>query len=463
MIDDLVKDIPKDDDDDILGLRNMIADTISRLSKGPEQRIRRMICKIDNPAYVAPENDAWRHDNSNSENEDDKMNEMVEKKLRYWFVKDGKRKRTPKISLVVPIPKEPTPKIVVKGIVERGSHKKTASKEPQSSLIDEPVVNPADLSQEGIDLTKVTLEKYIKITEESTAKDQSASVQVEGDTEKQVEDTVHEDSDDADDESTETEPMIDLATVGRGKVQMKKKPQKKRKGSDEENTTYTPTVQEKKKLIIKRKAVQIRVIPRNVRAKKGGASMPESQSGKSEKHMESSKGPEAVKEQHVEVQKNVGDDDYVEVRVSTPPPPPPKDQPIPERGEFSQPKNIVLPDMFEGVPKIRGELKDDFILGDEFDMFHDGSVKALEKKVSIPEKEKTKVEADRDELKRELEELMKVNEEIKTVMIKQAKKIKKMEGDVDDNAKLFDVLQSEISDLHVKNVKLNDINKTLII
>ncbi|MFS8019945.1 hypothetical protein Hanom_Chr15g01409821 [Helianthus anomalus] len=149
--------------------------------------------------------------------------------------------------------------------------------------------------------------------------------------------------------------------------------------------------------------------------------MPESQSGKSEKHMESSKGPEAVKVQsvevpkapevqkpEVEVQKNVGDDDYVEVRVSTPPsPPPPKDQPIPESGESSQPKNTVLPDIFEGFPNVRGELKDDFILGDEFDMFHDGSVKALEKKVSLLEKEKAKAEAGRDELKKQLEELTK--------------------------------------------------------
>ncbi|KAM0057693.1 hypothetical protein Hdeb2414_s0005g00161331 [Helianthus debilis subsp. tardiflorus] len=80
MIDDLVKDIPKDAND-ILGLRNKTADTISRLSNGPEPRVRRMICKINNPIYVAPENDAWRHDNSNSETEDDKMNEMVEKKF----------------------------------------------------------------------------------------------------------------------------------------------------------------------------------------------------------------------------------------------------------------------------------------------------------------------------------------------------------------------------------------------
>ncbi|KAM0009868.1 hypothetical protein Hdeb2414_s0007g00239301 [Helianthus debilis subsp. tardiflorus] len=54
MIDDLVKYIPKDADD-ILGLRIMTADTISRLSKAPDQRARRMICRIDNPAYVAPE------------------------------------------------------------------------------------------------------------------------------------------------------------------------------------------------------------------------------------------------------------------------------------------------------------------------------------------------------------------------------------------------------------------------
>ncbi|KAM0046519.1 hypothetical protein Hdeb2414_s0009g00317321 [Helianthus debilis subsp. tardiflorus] len=127
LLDELVKDIPKDADD-VLGLRNMTADTLSRLAKNPkkddpEPRARRMICKIDNPAYVAPENDAWTHDNSNSENEDDKMREMVEKKLRYWFVKDGKRKRTPKTSPAVPILKVP-PKIVVKHIFERGSLKR---------------------------------------------------------------------------------------------------------------------------------------------------------------------------------------------------------------------------------------------------------------------------------------------------------------------------------------------------
>ncbi|MFS7950144.1 hypothetical protein Hanom_Chr07g00579921 [Helianthus anomalus] len=75
-------------------------------------------------------------------------------------------------------------------------------------------------------------------------------------------------------------------------------------------------------------------------------------------------------------------------------------------------------------------------------MFHDASIKALEKKVSLLEKEKAKAEVDRDELKSQLEEMLKLNEEIMSVMIKQAKKIKKMEGDIDDNAELFELLSA---------------------
>ncbi|MFS7926828.1 hypothetical protein Hanom_Chr04g00301711 [Helianthus anomalus] len=172
--------------------------------------------------------------------------------------------------------------------------------------------------------------------------------------------------------------------------------------------------------------------------------MPKSQSGKTEKHMASSKGPEAIKEQHVEVpkepevqsvdkpeaevQKKASIDDYVEVNV--PPPPPPENLDIPES---SMPNNTVLPDIFEGFPNIRGEFKDDFIIGEEFDMFHDTSVKELKKKMSFRQKEKEKAEADRDALKKQVEELTKVNEEIKSVMIKQAKKLKKLEEDVQDN------------------------------
>ncbi|KAJ0776870.1 hypothetical protein HanLR1_Chr02g0050661 [Helianthus annuus] len=266
----------------------MTANTLSRLASyknpkkdDPEPRERRMICRIDNPGYVAPENDAWRLENSNSENEDDKLREMHEKKLRHWFVKDGKRKRTPKTS---PAPKVSTPKIVVKG----------PSRESQPRLIDEPVVNPADISQEGIDLTNVTFEQYLKHTEATIAKDQSTSVPAEGVKETEPEGVARTDSSDAGDNLTETESEIER--IGVGKVTLKKKPQKKKKkGSDEEDSTYMPTAVEKKKLRIKRKAVQTGVIPRNVRARKGGAFMPKSQSGKSEKHIETSKGPETVK------------------------------------------------------------------------------------------------------------------------------------------------------------------------
>ncbi|MFS8018049.1 hypothetical protein Hanom_Chr15g01387561 [Helianthus anomalus] len=92
-------------------------------------------------------------------------------------------------------------------------------------------------------------------------------------------------------------------------------------------------------------------------------------------------------------------------------------------------------------------------------MFHDASVKDLKKKMSLLEKEKA--EAERDELKKQLEELNKVNEEIKSVVIKRAKKIKKMNEDVDDNAKLFEKLSLEISELHMRNKNLNETNQTL--
>ncbi|KAL9995762.1 hypothetical protein Hdeb2414_s0771g00945361 [Helianthus debilis subsp. tardiflorus] len=426
MINDQVADIPKDPAD-VMTYRNMTGDTLKRLSQyklkkeEKEPRAKHSICKIENPGYVAPENDAWRHNNSNSEDETDRLRDMYEKKLRDWFVRDRKRKRTPKTSPAVSAPKVPTPKIVVKG----------PSKKSPTRLVDEPMLEPSDVLQ------------------------QATTTQHEGD--------VQSDSGDADDEATETEPEIDMAKVGHGKVQLKKKPQKKRKGSDEEDSTYLPTAKEKKKLRTKRKAVQSGVIPRNVRAKKAGATMPESQSGKSEKHIATSKGPETEIDQNVEVP-NVPEVQSVEkpeVVKEKAPESPEHVKKGADDAESSRPKKTVLPDPFEGFPNIRGELKGYILLDDEFDMFHDASVKDLKKKMSFLEKEKEKAEAERDELKQQLEELAKVNEEIKSVIIKHAKKIKNMEGDVDDNAKLFEQLSLEITDLHLKNTKLNEINQTL--
>ncbi|KAJ0667672.1 hypothetical protein HanPI659440_Chr17g0680371 [Helianthus annuus] len=257
-----------------------------------------MICRISKPAYVAPENDRWRHENCDSENENDNMSELVEKKTRWWFVKDRKRKRTPKTSPVVFIPKEPALKIVVKGIVKRGR----SSKEPQQILVDEPVLDPSEVVQQGADLLKHSLESFLQRNEEVTAqKEQSTSVQGESVKDKEPEGVARDDSSEADSESTETELELDLTTPGRGKAQLKKKPTKKQKGSDEEDSTYTPSDDERKKLRIKRKVVQTGVIPRNVRAKKAGATLPKDKDGKSEKHVTTSTVLEAEKTQSVEV------------------------------------------------------------------------------------------------------------------------------------------------------------------
>ncbi|MFS8006743.1 hypothetical protein Hanom_Chr14g01252761 [Helianthus anomalus] len=136
MIDDQLTDLPKDPADE-MNLRHMKSETLSRLSQykylkteESKPRARRMICKINNPGYVAPENDAWRHENSNSEDESGRLSDMHEKKLRYWFAKDGKRKRTPKASPTVTAPKV-TPKVVVKG----------PSKKSPPRLVDDPLLD----------------------------------------------------------------------------------------------------------------------------------------------------------------------------------------------------------------------------------------------------------------------------------------------------------------------------------
>ncbi|KAJ0800474.1 hypothetical protein HanPI659440_Chr03g0103431 [Helianthus annuus] len=442
MIDDQFKDIQKDNDD-ILGLRNMTSETITRLTKGPEPNSKRMICRINNLAYVAPENDRWRHENSSSDDEDERMSEMVEKKTRWWFVRDGKRKRTPKTSPAVYIPKEPVPKIVVKG----------PSKEPQQRLVDEQVFDPLSIPQEGIDLAKVTFEQFIQLNEAATAKDQGATVQAESVKATEPEGVVHDDSSESDDESTEIESELDPTTLGRGKAQLKKKPTKKQKGSDEEDSTYVPP-EKTKKLRAKRKAVQSGVIPRRVRAKKTGAALPKDKDGKSEKHVTTSKDQVAEKAQsveapkapevqtqsvpEVEIQKKTVGDDYVEItgyKAATPPPPPPKDQP-----ESSRPKD-TFPDLFGELPHAPGLYRDD-IPEEDYDMFNNEAVKELTKKVAKLEKDKAKAEAERDVLKKQVEELTQVNEEIKTVLIKQQEKLKKMKDDVHDNTQLFELLSA---------------------
>ncbi|MFS7968595.1 hypothetical protein Hanom_Chr09g00799411 [Helianthus anomalus] len=172
-----------------------------------------MICRINNPAYIAPENDAWRHQNSDSDNEEDKMRPSVESQQR---------------------------------------------------LVDKPVLDPSEVIKQGADALKHSLESYLKINEEVVAQKQQSSsaqpksVQAEG----VVQDVLSED----DSEATQSESEMDPTTLGKGKAKLKKKPTKRQKASDEEDSTYIHD--EPKKQREKRKAVQAGIIPRKVRAKK---------------------------------------------------------------------------------------------------------------------------------------------------------------------------------------------------
>ncbi|KAJ0788411.1 hypothetical protein HanPI659440_Chr05g0191361 [Helianthus annuus] len=381
LLDDQLSNLPKDPADE-LKLQHMSSEILNRLNKykglteDQEPRVKGMIGKIKNPNYVAPENDAWRHENSNSEDETDSLRGMHEKKLRFWFVKDGKRKRTPKVSPTMTAPKVVTPKIVIKGKVGKGESQKrlidyyfecysniadicfaeTEKKKSPTNLIDEPVIDPTELITQGADLLNMTFDQYVKHIDAEAAKaakvqgthvekiveSSAKNVEAESLKEKEVESVVETDSSAPE---SDTEHEFDTSKLGVGKIKLKVKPQKRKKGSDEEDTMYIPTPEEKKKLGKKRKAIQTGVIPRNVRARKGAATMPEIQSGKApevqqaqsipEVEVQSVDKPEVEKKKTLEspifekVEKNVEaekDDDEVQLmgeRPSTPPPPPP--------------------------------------------------------------------------------------------------------------------------------------------
>ncbi|MFS7935307.1 hypothetical protein Hanom_Chr05g00401951 [Helianthus anomalus] len=302
-----------------------------------------MIGKIAKPDYVAPKNDHWWHEDSNSEDESERLSNMTENKLRFWFERDDKkRKRTPKISLKVSTPKVPlrvkigkleSQERLVDHYVEYYSNivdicvaGPTKKKSPPR-LIDENVIPPADVIQEGVDLIKVTLENYLKKNEDAKANKVGEGAD-KGVKEKKVEGVGESDS-------SSTESDIDPTKIAptsyvSGKQKLKRSP-KKKKDSDEEVSTYVPTPKEKKKGLKKRKARRSGDLPRNVRSRKESTEAPEIHSAEAPK-VESvevpivQSAPELEKVQNVEGEKN---DEDVEVefigeRQSTPPPPPEK-------------------------------------------------------------------------------------------------------------------------------------------
>ncbi|MFS7907219.1 hypothetical protein Hanom_Chr01g00068711 [Helianthus anomalus] len=100
-------------------------------------------------------------------------------------------------------------------------------------------------------------------------------------------------------------------------------------------------------------------------------------------------------------------------------------------------------------------------LDDDFDVFNNAAIKEIQKKVDELEKDKAKAEAERDELKKQVEELMQVNKEIKSVMIKQQEKLKKVKDGNHDNSQLFEILLAENVEMREKMKNLQDVNQTL--
>ncbi|MFS7896150.1 hypothetical protein Hanom_Chr00s004192g01719971 [Helianthus anomalus] len=245
-------------------------------------------------------------------------------------------------------------------------------------------------------------------------------------------------SDEVDFEATVSESELDPTTLGRGKAQLKKKPTKKQKGSDEEDSSYVPP-NKSKKLRAKRKSVQTGVTPRRVRAKKFGDESPKNKEIGKEQSVEVPMGPEIQSHSlpEVEVQIQTGGDDYVEIPGYKAATPPPEDQP-----ESSHPKDTHFDDLLGEFPHATGVFKED-TPEEDYDMFNNKAVKELSKKVAELEKEKAKAEAERDALKKQIEELMMASDQTRMVLIDQEEKIKKMEDDVEDNTKLFDVMQEE--------------------
>ncbi|KAJ0752181.1 hypothetical protein HanPI659440_Chr09g0321401 [Helianthus annuus] len=246
ILNDKIKDLPKDSED-VLELSVVNKATIGRITKDKDAKTKQMICRIKNKEYVASENEKWRHDNSDSDNEGDRMSEMVEKKTRWWCVRDGKRKRTPKSSPADVIPKD----------AEKGS-----SREPQRKLVDETVVESSVVIEQGTELLKQSLESLLKKKEEVAAQ----QAQAEKDSRDEPEIEAQNSSSDEDSEATQSESELVAETLGRGKAQPKKRPSKRQKDSDEEDSPYDPDKSKKKRK--KRKAAPTGIIPRNVRAKK---------------------------------------------------------------------------------------------------------------------------------------------------------------------------------------------------
>ncbi|KAJ0561313.1 hypothetical protein HanHA300_Chr06g0221491 [Helianthus annuus] len=432
ILNDKIKDLPKDSND-VMEMSVVNKATMLRITKDKDAKTKELICAMKDKAYVAPEDDKWRHDNSSSDNEDNRTSEMVEKKTRWWCIREGKRKKAPKS----------TPVVVTKE-TEKGF-----SGEPQRRLIDETIIEPTVVIEQDDETLKQTLESYFKKNEELAAQQAQKSVAQKDETQKS--------SSDEDSEATLSESELVAETVGKGKVQLKKKSSMKRKDSDEEDSPYDPDQSKKNRK--KRKAAPAGVIPRNVRARKLSAeSQTEIEGKKKQDDVEKSPAAETQKETPIVESKKLNeDDDYVEITGVKFASPKPFHQDIPES---SQLKSDDFNLDFDSLGGATGNFFDDMPEG-ESDMFNDQVVKDLVQRVKALEKEKAEADAERNKLKKKIDELIDSNNNFVDALVVKENRMKKMKEDIEDNAQIVENLTSEIASLNAKVQDLQNINQTL--
>ncbi|MFS7915711.1 hypothetical protein Hanom_Chr02g00168461 [Helianthus anomalus] len=240
--------------------------------------------------------------------------------------------------------------------------------------------------------------------------------------------------------------------MGKGKVQLKKKPLKKKKDSDEEDSPYDPDQSKKNRK--KRKAAPAGIIPRNVRARKLSAESQKEIEGK-KKQDDVEKSP--VAETQKETPKLNEDDDYVEITGVKFASPKQFHQDIPGSSQLKA-DDFNLD--FESFGGATGNFFDDMPEG-EGDMFNDQVVKDLVQRVKALEKDKAEAEAERNKLKKKIDELIDSNNNFIDALVVKDNRMKKMKEDIEDNAQVVENLTSEIASLNVKVQDLQNINQTL--
>ncbi|KAF5785965.1 hypothetical protein HanRHA438_Chr10g0447231 [Helianthus annuus] len=232
ILDDKIKNLPKVDIDE-LELDHMDAETLKRLNvyqgidEDKEPPYRKQFAGILKPDYVAPHFDRWRHDDSNSDSETEKMKPFYNKRGNFWkkIVEIKKKRATPKVA------KSPTPKPAAKRI---------SKKKSPPRLVDEPI----DLPPENVDVTVIG-EPFLNISVEHAAADAAkiAEAATGGEAQKEtfVEGEVHSDS-------SATVSDIDITQMAptlfkSGKFTLKGASNKKKK-SDEDDVPYVLTEEE---------------------------------------------------------------------------------------------------------------------------------------------------------------------------------------------------------------------------